>query len=44
MLCMLLRKHVVGGRLAQIRQVEGDRIVEVVFEHVDELASARKRR
>ena len=37
MLCMLLRKHVVGGRLAQIRQVEGDRIVEVVFEHVDEL-------
>jgi len=37
MLCMLLRKHVVGGRIVGFRQADGDRILEIAFEHVDEL-------
>ena len=43
MLCMLLRKHISGGRVRDVRQVNGDRILEVEFEHLDELGdSARK--
>ena len=34
-LCMLMRKHLIGGRVAQIRQAESDRILEVVIEHSD---------
>lgn len=37
MLCMLLRKHVVGGRVSAVRQVGGDRILEIEFEGSDEL-------
>ena len=36
-LCMLMRKHLIGGRVAQIRQAESDRILEVIIEHSDEL-------
>ena len=43
MLCMLLRKHISGGRVRAVRQVNGDRILEIEFEHLDELGdSARK--
>ena len=43
MLCMLLRKHILGGRVRDVRQVNGDRILEIEFEHLDELGdSARK--
>lgn len=36
-LCMLMRKHVTGGRVAAIRQVSSDRILEIEIEHYDEL-------
>ena len=43
-LCMLMRKHIVGGRVAGIRQVLADRILEIEIEHHDELGDpARKR-
>ena len=36
-LCMLMRKHLIGGRILQIRQAEADRILEIEIEHLDEL-------
>ena len=36
-LCMLLRKRIVGGRLTYVRQAESDRILEIGVEHYDEL-------
>ena len=43
-LCMLMRKHITGGRIAAIRQLEADRILEIEIEHRDELGEpARKR-
>lgn len=43
-LCMLMRKHIVGGRIAGIRQVLADRILEIEIEHHDELGDpARKK-
>lgn len=36
-LCMLMRKHLIGGRIFEIRQAEADRILEVEIEHLDEL-------
>ena len=43
-LCMLMRKHIVGGRVAAIRQILADRILEIEIEHRDELGDpARKR-
>ena len=36
-LCMLMRKHLIGGRIAEIRQAEADRILEIEIEHLDEL-------
>ena len=42
-LCMLMRKHLTGGRIFEIRQVESDRILEIEIEHLDELGDrARK--
>ncbi len=42
-LCMLMRKHLIGGRIAEIRQIEADRILEIEIEHLDELGDrARK--
>ncbi len=43
MLCMLLRKHIVGGRVREIRQIDADRILEIEFEHVDELGDSAQR-
>lgn len=37
--CMLLRKHLTGARIRQIKQLNFDRIVEIVFETKDELES-----
>jgi len=36
-LCMLMRKHVTGGRIAAVRQISCDRILEIEIEHYDEL-------
>ncbi len=35
--CMLLRKHLSGGRLLEVRQLEGDRIVFFDFQCVNEM-------
>jgi len=37
MLCMLLRKHLIGSRVSAVRQVGGDRILEFEFEGSDEM-------
>ncbi|MEL7646966.1 MAG: NFACT RNA binding domain-containing protein [Sedimentibacter sp.] len=37
MFCMLLRKHLSGAHITQIRQVNFDRILEITFECMDEL-------
>lgn len=37
--CMLLRKHLTGSRIREIKQLNFDRIVEIVFETKDELES-----
>ena len=43
-LCMLMRKHVTGGRICGVRALESDRILEIEIEHFDELGDrARKR-
>ncbi|MBQ8506898.1 MAG: NFACT family protein [Clostridia bacterium] len=36
-LCMLMRKHLMGGRIVEIRAVDCDRILEIEIEHMDEL-------
>ena len=43
-LCMLMRKHVTGGRIAAIRQVHSDRILEIEIEHYDELGDRATKR
>ena len=43
-LCMLMRKHITGGRVCAIRQIESDRILEVEIEHYDELGDRVKKR
>ena len=43
-LCMLMRKHITGGRIAAIRQISCDRILEVEIEHHDELGDTAKKR
>lgn len=35
--CMLLRKHLLGARVKDIRQIDGDRQIHFVFEAMDEL-------
>ena len=37
MFCMLLRKHLSGARLAQIRQLPMERMVRMVFDCIDEM-------
>ena len=37
MLCMLLRKHLSGARVTDVRQIDCDRILEIAFVHFDEL-------
>ncbi len=36
-LCMLMRKHLIGGRISDIRQIDCDRILEIEIEHLDDL-------
>lgn len=36
-LCMLMRKHLIGGRISDIRQIDCDRILEIEFEHLSDL-------
>jgi len=43
-LCMLMRKQLLGGRVAGIRQVGGDRIVHIDLEVIGELGDHEKRR
>lgn len=35
--CMLLRKHIQGGKIYDIKQIEFERIIEIHFENLDEL-------
>ena len=42
-LCMLMRKHLTGGRIACIRQAESDRILEIEIDHLDELGDPTKK-
>lgn len=41
--CMLMRKHLQGGRFADVRQINGDRILEIDVENRDELGDLRMR-
>lgn len=42
--CMLLRKHLQGGRIIEIAQKDSERIIEIVLETIDELGfSANKK-
>ena len=36
-LCMLMRKHLIGGRISDIRQIDCDRILEIEIEHLSDL-------
>lgn len=38
MFCMLLRKHILGGRLTEITQCENDRILKLVFEKASDFS------
>ena len=44
MFCMLLRKHLAGGRLREIRQIGGDRILSLSFLARNEMGDAAERR
>ena len=35
--CMLMRKHVLGARIQDIRQIDGDRVAEIDFEALDDM-------
>lgn len=37
MFCMLLRKHIIGSRIIDIKQINFDRVIEITFECKDEL-------
>ena len=41
---MLLRKHVTGGRVSAIEQIDCDRILEIEIEHLDELGDRAAKR
>lgn len=43
MFCMLMRKHLTGGRLADIRQLNGDRVLKITVENKDELGDTAPR-
>ncbi|MBR4235636.1 MAG: NFACT family protein [Clostridia bacterium] len=42
-LCMLMRKHLIGGRLTRVRQINADRILAFEFEHTTELGDNAKK-
>ncbi len=37
MFCMLMRKHLLGGRVLSVRQIGGDRVLHIEIENTDEL-------
>lgn len=41
--CMLMRKHIQGGKLTDVRQIGGDRILEIDVENRDDLGDLRVR-
>ncbi len=43
-LCMLMRKHITGGRVVSVRALESDRILEIEIEHYDELGDRASKR
>ncbi len=43
-LCMLMRKHITGGRVVGVRALESDRILEIRIEHYDELGDRASKR
>ncbi len=43
-LCMLMRKHISGGRVCAVRQLESDRILEIEIEHYDELGETVRKK
>lgn len=43
MFCMLMRKHLTGGRITEIAQLGGDRILKIVIENRDELGDTAPR-
>ncbi len=42
-LCMLLRKHLLGGRVSGVHQIDSDRILRIDIEHTDELGDRAKK-
>ena len=43
MFCMLMRKHLQSGRITEIRQLGGDRVLKIVVENKDELGDTAPR-
>ena len=43
-LCMLMRKQLLGGRVLEVRQVEGDRVVHIDLDVLGELGDHERRR
>jgi len=43
-LCMLFRKHLVGGKIIDIKQINMDRVVVITIEHFDEMNDIRQKR
>ena len=43
-LCMLMRKHITGGRVVSIEQKHCDRILEIGIEHYDELGDKTEKK
>lgn len=43
MFCMLMRKHLQGGRLTALEQLGGDRVLKLVIENKDELGDSAPR-
>ena len=41
MFCMLLRKHLIGGRISDVRQALGDRILEIDVKNFSELGDPK---
>ena len=43
MFCMLMRKHLTGGRITDIRQLDGDRVLAITIDNRDELGDTGER-
>ncbi len=44
MFCMLLRKHLTGARINAVRQIDFERVIEIVFETYDEMGFFTERK